>query len=192
MRQPLYEQGRQAVELILAQIAGEQVCKEVIMPTELVTCRSCGCFSEMAMQAVVEVGASAGAGLDKGTALVQALVKQPRTDSNRVQINPLPALHGAWVGWLPELFDAFLADLSVDAANQPGKGLFLSLLERLLNESAQAGSNVIEWQNVISRLRQLVLPFVDGRNCRFAPKYLEPVSRDHWGNCRAHSIHPTA
>ena len=33
VRQPLYEQGRQAVELILAQIAGEQVCKEVIMPT---------------------------------------------------------------------------------------------------------------------------------------------------------------
>ena len=158
-----------------------------------VTRRSCGCFSEMALQAVVEVGASAGAGLDKGTAVLQALVKQREQILTGLESTRSLPYMGRGSGWLPELFDAFLADLSVDAANGPVKGLFLSLLERLLNESAQAGSNVIEWQNVISRLRQLVLPFVDGRELLFSRrKYLEPVSRDHWGNCRAHSIHPTA
>ena len=43
VRQPLHEQGRRAVELLLAVIRGEPVPEQVTLHTELVTRRSCRC-----------------------------------------------------------------------------------------------------------------------------------------------------
>src|SRR5690606_26808839 len=46
VRQPLAEQGRLAVETVLAQMRGEPVAPTVTLGAELVRRRSCGCFKE--------------------------------------------------------------------------------------------------------------------------------------------------
>src|SRR5436190_2039952 len=43
VRQPLYEQGRRAAQLVLAALRGQALPTQVSLPTELVPRRSCGC-----------------------------------------------------------------------------------------------------------------------------------------------------
>jgi DNA-binding LacI/PurR family transcriptional regulator/signal transduction histidine kinase len=43
VRQPLYEQGRRAAQLVLGALRGEGLPEQVSLPTELVPRRSCGC-----------------------------------------------------------------------------------------------------------------------------------------------------
>jgi len=43
VRQPLYEQGRRAAQLVLGALRGETLPEQVSLPTELVLRRSCGC-----------------------------------------------------------------------------------------------------------------------------------------------------
>jgi len=44
IRQPLYQQGRRATEMLLALLAGESVPERVALSTEMVVRQSCGCF----------------------------------------------------------------------------------------------------------------------------------------------------
>jgi len=60
VRQPIHEQGQRAVELLLALLAGKEVPEQVVLPTELVLRQSCGCHSQVVLQATAEpaVGAA--------------------------------------------------------------------------------------------------------------------------------------
>lgn len=158
VRQPLHEQGRQAVEMMMALIAGESPAKEVILPTELVTRQSCGCFSEMALQAMTPPTVTGGATVGDGTAVTTTLRQQRQEIITHLQDNDTLHYAGRDAGWAAELYDNFLADLTDDTTSQ--KGAFLSALEKFLNESAKTGDSVIEWQNVISQLRRLTLPLL--------------------------------
>jgi len=59
VRQPIYEQGKRAVEMLLALLAGEDVPEQVVLPTEMVVRRSCGCHSQAVLQAAAEPAAIA-------------------------------------------------------------------------------------------------------------------------------------
>ncbi len=157
VRQPLHEQGRQAVEMMLALIERQSTAKEIMLPTELVTRQSCGCFSEMALQAMAGPDAEKGK-MGDDTAVVNTLHQQRPHLIAQLQANDTLHYNGREAGWAAELTDNFLNDLTNDTANQ--KGTFLSTLEKFLNESAKTGDSVIEWQNVISQLRRLTLPLL--------------------------------
>lgn len=50
VRQPLRAMGRRAVELLLAQIHGEQVAAQEVLPAIGIKRQSCGCFSDTILQ----------------------------------------------------------------------------------------------------------------------------------------------
>ncbi len=51
VRQPLYEQARKALEIVLAMINGKKTPEQIYLPTKLVIRQSCGCFSLSLTQA---------------------------------------------------------------------------------------------------------------------------------------------
>ncbi len=44
VKQPLYEEGRKAVEILIEVLEGKNVPEKIFLPTELITRESCGCF----------------------------------------------------------------------------------------------------------------------------------------------------
>jgi PAS domain S-box-containing protein len=52
VRQPIYRLGRQAVEMLLAQLRGEDVPERVTLPSELVVRASCGCSDQTTIRAL--------------------------------------------------------------------------------------------------------------------------------------------
>lgn len=156
VRQPLYQQGEAALDLVLAQLEGQQVAARVTAPTEMVIRQSCGCFSGLARP-----GRAGPVTLTQTT--VDNLLAEHGDDLRR-EISR--SVHGADTalpsGWDRQLLDAFEAEL-----RGAGAGLFTSTLDRLLGAVVAAGDDVAAWQGMITALRKLLLPALPSEPLRW-------------------------
>ncbi|HMC94296.1 MAG TPA: substrate-binding domain-containing protein, partial [Polyangia bacterium] len=156
VRQPLYQQGEAALDLVLAQLEGQQVAGRVTAPTEMVIRQSCGCFSGLARP-----GRAGPVTLTQTT--VDNLLAEHGDDLRR-EISR--SVHGADTalpsGWDRQVLDAFEAEL-----RGAGAGLFTSTLDRLLGSVVAAGDDVAAWQGMISALRKLLLPALPSEPLRW-------------------------
>jgi signal transduction histidine kinase/DNA-binding LacI/PurR family transcriptional regulator len=168
VRQPIHEQGKRAVEMLLALLTGEDAPEQVILPTEMVVRRSCGCHSQTVLQAVAEPvvrtkasrGRSAGKTLEKALAtrrdeIVGAMAQAVAGHAGEAA----PATTAEWAGQVLDGFEAAMGDDSP-------KG-FLSTLDQVLRQVATASGDptdsaqsVSAWQGALSALRSLALPWL--------------------------------
>jgi len=156
VRQPLYQQGEAALDLVLAQLEGRQVDKQVSAPTEMVVRQSCGCFSGLARP-----GRAGPVTLTQTT--VDNLLAEHGEDLRREIARSVRGADTALpTGWDRQLLDAFEAEL-----RGAGAGLFTSTLDRLLGRVVAAGDDVAAWQGMISALRKLLLPALPSEPLRW-------------------------
>jgi len=149
VRQPLHEQGKRATETLLALIEGKQVPDRVILPTELIVRRSCGCFPQTVLQAAVKETATTG--------------ETPETTLATQREHILSAMTGTLgspasdreLEWAERLLDTFVAELEGEPPD-----IFLSTLDETLNQAVAKDADVIQWQEVLSTLRHHVLPLL--------------------------------
>lgn len=139
----MYERGRQAVNLLMAMIAGEPVPAQVLLPTRLVVRQSCGCPEPAVVQAASEPALWAG----ERTPFSAPSVRQQCLAALTAQLDGAERTE--------QFLDAFLADLSGEAA-----GGFLPALEAILRQEVAAGGDVIAWQGAVSVLRRQLLPYL--------------------------------
>ena len=167
VRQPLYQQGATALDLVLAQLQEQQVAAETLTPTELVVRQSCGCLSGMARP-----GRSGP--ITRTATAIDALLTD-RREALREQM--VQSVHGADAalpaGWEGQLLDAFEGEL-----RGAGSGLFSATLEGLLGAVARAGDDVAAWHGLVSALRRLVLPALTGEPARWL------LAEDLWHEAR--------
>ncbi|MBN2440408.1 MAG: substrate-binding domain-containing protein [Spirochaetales bacterium] len=55
VRQPLYEVGKQAASILVAKLKGEQVPETLVLPTQLIIRRSCGCFLHSSEENIISM-----------------------------------------------------------------------------------------------------------------------------------------
>jgi DNA-binding LacI/PurR family transcriptional regulator/putative methionine-R-sulfoxide reductase with GAF domain len=151
VRQPLYEQGRLTAETLLALLAGEEVPRQVTLPTELIVRRSCGCLSQAMLQASVEEEAAT----DEGETIAATLAARRK----RILSDVAQALGTTAVGfdpaWAEQLLDALAAELEAESP-----AVFLPTLDKVLYQVAAAGGDVASWQGVLSVLRRHTLSYL--------------------------------
>jgi C4-dicarboxylate-specific signal transduction histidine kinase len=149
VRQPLYEQGIQAANIVCAMLRGVQVDGHVTLHTELVTRRSCGCFSQSVTIPVLTQPSSRSPNLRE---TVERYKERILGEMNQALRGLSRALT---VDWHLRLLSAFMDDL--EGSSAPG---FLSALEEGLRLVTQKGSDGSVWQDVISALRRQILPCI--------------------------------
>lgn len=156
VRQPLYEQGQQAIEMLLALLADEEVPKQVTLPTELVSRQSCGCLSQAVVEAADGLQAAVGPAKANREKLEAALTAQ----REEILDGMMQALGGPGESpgsaWAEQLLDGFAAELAGASA-----GVFLAALNEVLSQVAAAAGDIVTVQNVVSRLRRSTLPYLD-------------------------------
>jgi len=126
VRAPFRELGRRAVETALALVRGETVPSVVSVPTELVVRRSCGCLPS----ATSYGSATSMQQEDLATQLRRALVYRP------AELPP---------DWPEQLYTALKSQT---------RGVFLRLLDQLVQTSLRRGESVESWWRVLFLLRQ--------------------------------------
>jgi DNA-binding LacI/PurR family transcriptional regulator/serine phosphatase RsbU (regulator of sigma subunit) len=142
VRQPLYESGRHAAELVLAAMGGDATPHLVTLPTDLVLRESCGCGIESEMVAgtaaeQVQAGSVAGAVAARRTQLLRDLVASVPFEQSRVADD-----------WQAALLEAFLSDLLLAT-----RRAFSDALSLLVARVQTAGGSIRACQAVISVLR---------------------------------------
>jgi signal transduction histidine kinase/DNA-binding LacI/PurR family transcriptional regulator/AraC-like DNA-binding protein len=141
---PFDGQGTRAVEMLLAQLAGETTPAQVVLPSRLVVRQSCGCPS-----AAVEQAAT---GLVPATPLDFPEAFAAFRDSALAEAS---AALGPTAPLAQPLLEAFQADLS---AAPPG--CFLPTLEKILEKVVAQEGDLTAWHGAISALRRRALPFL--------------------------------
>jgi signal transduction histidine kinase/DNA-binding LacI/PurR family transcriptional regulator len=147
---PFAKQGEQALEMILALLAGEQVPEQVALSTRLVVRQSCGCADSAVIQAAVKRN--------------ERYSDRPPTEVTEI----IPEVHRDML--VAEMVQASTENLSLDQAEQlvrafadeiehKADGTFLATLEGILAQVAMPDGDAFAWQNVISVLRRNALTY---------------------------------
>ena len=142
---PFYDQGRRAVEILLATLAGESTPEHLKLDSQLLVRQSCGCPSLSVKLAAAEPGLNSPGDAQAGQKRAQAqLVEQiARVISNR----------GVAATWAKQLLDTFTAAVSGRAG-----GNFQTTLNGMLQHGVLDGDETAAWQAAISVLRRELLP----------------------------------
>ncbi|MBN1887138.1 MAG: substrate-binding domain-containing protein, partial [Thermoflexales bacterium] len=157
MRVPTYEIGRQAAEIVLAQIAGEQVPERTFVPARMVVRRSCGCQFLAVTQAAMAKRPSKrvkpeDAFTTQRAQILSDMVQAVGDDDS-----------GDVSEWVEQLLDSFAAEME---GKTPGQ--FLAKLESVLSQVMTAGGGtragmgrrVAAWQGAVSAMRQRIVPYL--------------------------------
>jgi hypothetical protein len=138
----LYEQGKEAVRVVLSQIQGLPA-SDVFLRTELVTRRSCGC-----------VGTDQSSRPEPKTTLsLDAQVAQRRPVILADLVRSARATFGGLrAGWEGRLLSAL-----TDELNGAPRGTFLTAYSELLQQVFRSDNQLDAWHDVLSTLRRHVL-----------------------------------
>jgi signal transduction histidine kinase/DNA-binding LacI/PurR family transcriptional regulator/ActR/RegA family two-component response regulator len=150
---PFYELGSQAVELLLAQIRGEDVPEVVTIPTELIVRRSCGCFSQ-AMRPLAPapiMRLSQQGPVEQPFAQTTAAHHKPLTAQLQHAMGPAPAELAP--EWAERLLTAYISEVRGKSG-----AAFLAVLDELVGASLQSGSSLERWWRVLFALRRQTVP----------------------------------
>ncbi len=152
VRQPMFEMGAQAMTMLLAKIAGEEVLSKVLLSTELIIRQSCGCPDPAVAKTVRW----------SPPTLTQPVNRVPCTESEQIVAELAPLL-GATMDvarCLKNLLAAFASDME-----NKSTGLFMATLDKMLRQVTQNGGDIAQWQDVISSLRHLHPSFSNPMLC---------------------------
>lgn len=155
---PFYEQGRQAVNVLLNRLQGREAPAQVMLDSQLLVRQSCGCPSQSVHLAAAEPA-------DAPTPDLRAALKRTQEELTR-QIAPVISSSGVAATWAKQLVDAFRAELdegtAVGTAVATGSR-FRSALDGMLQQGVLDGDETAAWQGAISVLRRELLPVLNDR-----------------------------
>jgi DNA-binding LacI/PurR family transcriptional regulator len=147
VRQPLYEQGRDAVRIVLDQLRNGAPQQRIVRNTELVTRRSCRCQASHPTSTRYPGGPDSWPGLD--TAMVQRN-KMMLADINRAAGGELSA---AGDGWAERLLNSFVEQVRGELEDA-----FSYSYDDFLREMVASESDLSVCNEVLSALRAHVVP----------------------------------
>jgi DNA-binding LacI/PurR family transcriptional regulator/GAF domain-containing protein len=159
VQQPSYRLGKQATEMLLALLDGQEVPQQVIVPTRLITRQSCGCMSPTMAQAaanlITEVRMRSGMGETLETAFV------PQKENILFEMAQAMGARSSRIiaEQVEQVLDAFIAELR-DAEHKGTSSVFLSTLDEILRQTAAEGGDVTHWHGAISTLRRHALLYL--------------------------------
>jgi DNA-binding LacI/PurR family transcriptional regulator len=152
VRPPFYEMGWQAVEMVLALLRDEAVPEQSDTPSETVVRQSCGCASQVAIQAA-RSGTPGGVEKEhKESQSFEKYLAKRREAVITAMVDTLGKAEEA-PGWAARLLDGLTIELERGAP-----GVFLHELDEVLRQAIAAGRDMLVWQNALSVLRLCILP----------------------------------
>jgi signal transduction histidine kinase len=157
VNQPLYEQGKKALEILLAQISGKKIPEEIYLKTSLKIRESCGCLPERVLTAVAgEIHIIEKNFEEAFIAHKDEIVERIKNAIDHSIIITNPTLQSDWPY---KILDSFYLELIKNK-----KGKFVKTLNRIIYSTMDLNSNVGIWHKVLSEFRCQTIPCISDRN----------------------------
>lgn len=152
-RYSFYELGRQAAEMLLDHMTGQEVEEKASLAIDMVVRRSCGCVDPVIARSAIGLE-NVDAGVEKRGVVAADVRAQVLLDLVRAVKGVDGDIGREQVG---RLLDGFFAEI-----DGKSMGCFLDTLDDMLQEVAETSGRVMVWQDVISTLQQHLSPFLCG------------------------------
>ncbi len=153
IRQPLRQQGRLAVEVLLRRLAGERVADDIVLPAEFIVRRSCGCYSQagrlMAAQATGEAGTTTGVSVEESVELARPRIVQAMHEAVSGLAEGFPE------NWADTLLDALIAGLATPTPALADR------VRLIIQDTMRAGARGNPWQPALAALRRELMPCLE-------------------------------
>ncbi len=151
-----YQLGYRAIELVLAQLAGQPVAPVEYQPVQMIVRQSCGCNASSTLRLNSRPVTPAIESLDT---LLSLQRQQILADMGQMQtVEPLAELASQIHPWVEQLLDSFIGEITGQASN-----IFLPTLEKVLQQTAAAEGRLTIWQQTVSVLRHYLQPHLKGQ-----------------------------
>jgi len=147
--QPFEELSRRAIEMLLEQIDNKTVPERVLLSTELIVRKSCGCLmispinivnnSEESRLSVTEI-------LTQNWEAILSEMLQTQKMNQKFPNMVKPE-------WMEQLLSSFIDEMQKGQTN-----VFISVLNNILQQAISYNHSIPNWQNTISVIRRYVLP----------------------------------
>lgn len=167
-----FNMGLHAAEILLEMLSGKQVPEQSFAPVNVVIRRSCGCQYLAVSEAdtghadqPVKIKPQSGIVPETRSRVIEKMSKKILEDGSDTD---------SVSRWMQQLFDSFISNLgqvSHDKSNP-----FILSLEKVLYEVIGTGSDLTQWQSVISEFRRQFLPHLGGRSL--------PMAENLWQQAR--------
>ncbi len=165
VHQSVYQQGRFAVEVLLALLRGEKVPNEVFLPTELVIRRSCGCFSKIVTRAAnTEIKAITGEQEKPVKININTWRELVLPEMVQALSNGYPVVR---MEWTSRVLDAFIENVQAESSV-----IFLNVLTVILQKATQNGYSIFLWQDVITVMQRYGFQFFKEKSIIFKAENL--------------------
>jgi DNA-binding LacI/PurR family transcriptional regulator/signal transduction histidine kinase len=149
VRQPIFKQIGNAVDMLLNLIEKNQSAEDVILPTELVIRKSCGCFSESVLNARIPIN-------EKNKDLTINNFKKDAVNSILLTKTNSPPPNSHNKNPMKELYSSFIKYMEADNTTNA-----LLTLDAVINrETANEHIDIDGWQDAASELIKTVSPYV--------------------------------
>ncbi|MBN2441905.1 MAG: substrate-binding domain-containing protein [Spirochaetales bacterium] len=150
VRQPILKQIEKAVELLYDSVINKKIIADVVLPTELVVRRSCGCLSETALNAYISVNTDQNKltiGDLKKDSLV--IIKQLKENNKKKNMDNSAKMQNFLL-----LFIDYMEHEKIEKA--------LLQVDKMVNRIAlDADIDINEWQNFLSDFIKAVIPYIN-------------------------------
>jgi PAS domain S-box-containing protein len=153
VKQPLYEQGRKAAELMVQQIKGENIPPVVGLSTELIIRESCGCFFHHVQRIAADLRSiqptedPIDALLSNKEEILQSILATYQQNKK----NP----NKSWRNWTKILFESLIKNLKEEK-----NSIFLLTWNNIAKEEWANERNVRNLQHFLSVFRAFVTPYL--------------------------------
>ncbi|MFZ6031303.1 MAG: response regulator [Chloroflexota bacterium] len=164
VRQPVYQMGRQLVEMLIQMLAGQTVARQVTLPAELVVRQSCGCLTPSVAEAIGAPQSPARQPfetLDAGQRKALLAAMRQALDATDEKDDPAR---------LEKLLDAFLEGLKARSQNA-----FLRTVDDTLRRAMDGDRPVAPWGRALSAMRKQMLPWLDAGQALLAEGFWMPA-----------------
>jgi diguanylate cyclase (GGDEF)-like protein len=154
VKQPLYEQAKTAIKVLLDMIEGNTVPERISLPTTFVIRESCGCFPG----SIVDEKLKVRRGKKKRQTLHEALVKM-RTSIINLMVNVIDSSlveKEKYTVWIKQLIDSLVTNLRTGM----GSDSFSQCLNEILIQRLMNRAEFNFWQDMLEKLRINVLSFL--------------------------------
>jgi len=151
IRQPCYQLGMVAAEMLLAQLRGDAVPDVMTLSTSMVVRQSCGCPPQALLEARDET-----LPLASGECASQVDFRPPNAEQKAKMLGKLQQIIGDWAEGI-QLLDALFSELQ-----QPDMPTFLLSFMVMCKRWILADKNLAVWQDALSLLRRHLLPYLTG------------------------------
>ncbi|MBN2444823.1 MAG: GGDEF domain-containing protein, partial [Spirochaetales bacterium] len=155
VKQPLYEQAKTAIRILLDKLEGNKVSSKICLPTTFIARESCGCFHESAKDKV-SVKRRSKSAKKKDMEYALKKIRTPILNEVMKSFSSPFIEQDKFVRWLKNLIDKLTLDLSVNGEIEQ----FTPFLNEILIQKKLSKYQYNFWQQILSVLKENFLLFL--------------------------------